>query len=477
MSQGHVAQRTQPSRPEIEGWLRTEIARLVAIEPHEISTEVPFDSFGVDSLAAAEINRGLERLLAVELPLSLVDNFDSIEELAEFLAREDLPNRLDELETLQPETLPGVARSFDPLVNLSPFECLDPVYVHRSDVMKRPDWTPPAPPIRVSGPWAAPADLDVDITGFHDALRQVELYSGSTADRLRESIEGRLGRSGGTGLELHLCGASDAPACYWKAPREPEVSRSLRALIGSRQLLIDEQIVPVDHSSIEWRAAVGRGTIDASFCLLLEAMAETIGVLDHGRIHPKQLRKQLCTQIEQGMTVDRDQLVVQGGSQSLLLAEPTADDGIQPMVAALAYEFRGSIERPERCSREVRTLSWSVERWSVCFTSRDTLDDVLDSLAARIDQSSRVAPAVCSERGAAPGGRVAGLEAVLEHQAGAGGGEAGRELRRVSHGRGGGGGDLIRGIEVERRDAEAGDASAVGGCRSRAEEAASLTVA
>ena len=73
---------------EIEIWLRTRIARMVGLQPHEILPEENYATYGLDSLASTLIVADLEQWLGRTIPETITWDYPSIRLLAEYLGRE-----------------------------------------------------------------------------------------------------------------------------------------------------------------------------------------------------------------------------------------------------------------------------------------------------------------------------------------------------------------------------------------------------
>lgn len=77
---------TSPSSlADIRGWLTSYMAFLLEEEPDSINTELSFDSHGIDSAAAVSLVADLEDWMGVELDPTIVYDYPSIDQLADFL--------------------------------------------------------------------------------------------------------------------------------------------------------------------------------------------------------------------------------------------------------------------------------------------------------------------------------------------------------------------------------------------------------
>ena len=72
---------------DIRIWLATRLAEEVEITTSEIDPAIPFERYGVDSMAAVSIAGDLESWLQCELDAALLIRYPTIEVLADFLAK------------------------------------------------------------------------------------------------------------------------------------------------------------------------------------------------------------------------------------------------------------------------------------------------------------------------------------------------------------------------------------------------------
>lgn len=73
---------------EVERWLVERIAEMVELEPSEIDVRIPFEHYGLDSRSVTSMAGELEESLGFELPATLLWDYPTIAEVAEFLAEE-----------------------------------------------------------------------------------------------------------------------------------------------------------------------------------------------------------------------------------------------------------------------------------------------------------------------------------------------------------------------------------------------------
>jgi len=73
------------SRADIRSWLTAYLAFLLEEEPQSINTELSFDSHGIDSAAAVSLVGDLEEWMGIELDPTIVYDYPSVTQLADFL--------------------------------------------------------------------------------------------------------------------------------------------------------------------------------------------------------------------------------------------------------------------------------------------------------------------------------------------------------------------------------------------------------
>ncbi len=72
----------------LRDWLVAELARKVKCAESEIDTAKAFDAYGLDSLASVEISGALERVVGRRLSPAILFDHETIDSLADYLARE-----------------------------------------------------------------------------------------------------------------------------------------------------------------------------------------------------------------------------------------------------------------------------------------------------------------------------------------------------------------------------------------------------
>ncbi|MEM7591788.1 MAG: acyl carrier protein [Cyanobacteria bacterium P01_A01_bin.83] len=89
MNQPQISIPQQPlNETEIQDWLAVHIAEQLGVDEAEIELDVPFDSFGLDSVQTMSIaNLGKEQL-GLQLSPLVIWNYPNIESLSRYIARE-----------------------------------------------------------------------------------------------------------------------------------------------------------------------------------------------------------------------------------------------------------------------------------------------------------------------------------------------------------------------------------------------------
>ena len=85
-------QKNLPTTAEIQAWLVSYLAELLAIEPNEVDVTIPFDRYGLDSSAAVAMTSDLENWIGIELEPTLPYDYPTIETLAWHSAEESKVN-------------------------------------------------------------------------------------------------------------------------------------------------------------------------------------------------------------------------------------------------------------------------------------------------------------------------------------------------------------------------------------------------
>jgi acyl carrier protein len=71
------------SRDALIEWMRTYLSSLMALEPHEIDVDLPFERYGLDSTAAAGLSGELSERLGIELGTNVAYDHPTIAALAD----------------------------------------------------------------------------------------------------------------------------------------------------------------------------------------------------------------------------------------------------------------------------------------------------------------------------------------------------------------------------------------------------------
>lgn len=77
-----------PSKTEIQAWIVSYIAELLAIDPDEVNITIPFDNYGLDSSAAVGMTGDLEDWIERKIDPTLLYDYPTIESLVQHLDEE-----------------------------------------------------------------------------------------------------------------------------------------------------------------------------------------------------------------------------------------------------------------------------------------------------------------------------------------------------------------------------------------------------
>lgn len=75
-----------PTQSEIQSWIINHVAELLEVKADKIDITIPFDRYGLDSVAAYELTGDLETWLERELDPTLMYNYPTIESLSQHLS-------------------------------------------------------------------------------------------------------------------------------------------------------------------------------------------------------------------------------------------------------------------------------------------------------------------------------------------------------------------------------------------------------
>lgn len=79
---------TAPAFDQVAAWLAASVAKAVKAEIAEIDHDVPFDRFGLDSVAAVEMTRDLSSWLGADFPPTLLYDYPTITQLSAYIMTE-----------------------------------------------------------------------------------------------------------------------------------------------------------------------------------------------------------------------------------------------------------------------------------------------------------------------------------------------------------------------------------------------------
>jgi acyl carrier protein len=95
-----------PDREAIETWLINRIASILELDPNQIDVRESFTSFALDSRTAVSLSGDLEKWLGRRLSPTLVWDYPSIEQLAQYLSD---PTTGEEPAPIDEESIPGLS--------------------------------------------------------------------------------------------------------------------------------------------------------------------------------------------------------------------------------------------------------------------------------------------------------------------------------------------------------------------------------
>ncbi|WP_372365776.1 acyl carrier protein [Candidatus Uabimicrobium sp. HlEnr_7] len=76
------------SRDDIEEWLVKKVAELTQTPEEEIDAEEPFADYGMSSMDAVNLSGELEEWLGIRLSPTLVFDYPTIDQMAQYLSEE-----------------------------------------------------------------------------------------------------------------------------------------------------------------------------------------------------------------------------------------------------------------------------------------------------------------------------------------------------------------------------------------------------
>jgi acyl carrier protein len=89
---------TRPNHQDIRQWMVNYLAELLHKSPKEIKTNIPFDRYGLDSLAAVGMTGDLEEWLGEKLDPTLLYDYPTIDAFASHLAESYIPVTISPLD-------------------------------------------------------------------------------------------------------------------------------------------------------------------------------------------------------------------------------------------------------------------------------------------------------------------------------------------------------------------------------------------
>ncbi|MEM8805129.1 MAG: acyl carrier protein [Cyanobacteria bacterium P01_G01_bin.38] len=76
---------TLPSAGDIQTWMVSYLADALEMESDDVETDVPFDSYGLDSSAAIGMTGELEDWLGSEVDPTVIYDYPTVQALAQYL--------------------------------------------------------------------------------------------------------------------------------------------------------------------------------------------------------------------------------------------------------------------------------------------------------------------------------------------------------------------------------------------------------
>lgn len=78
---------------EIENWLREKVGAEIKIKPEDVSADVTFAAYGLDSLAIVTLAGDLEEWLGMSIDPTVFWEYPTIKDLTDWLLSEDFFNQ------------------------------------------------------------------------------------------------------------------------------------------------------------------------------------------------------------------------------------------------------------------------------------------------------------------------------------------------------------------------------------------------
>lgn len=83
-----LSAQSSPAPAEILNWVTSYLANLLQVDPDEVDITVPFDRYGLDSLAAVGLTGDLSDWLKREVEPTLLYDYPTVEGLVQYLSSE-----------------------------------------------------------------------------------------------------------------------------------------------------------------------------------------------------------------------------------------------------------------------------------------------------------------------------------------------------------------------------------------------------
>jgi acyl carrier protein len=80
--------RSSKSATEIQAWIVAYLAELLGVDSDELDVKIPFDRYGLDSVAAIGMTGELENWLGCPIDPTLIYDYPTIESFAQHLTEE-----------------------------------------------------------------------------------------------------------------------------------------------------------------------------------------------------------------------------------------------------------------------------------------------------------------------------------------------------------------------------------------------------
>lgn len=84
-STSQISNSTQRTPDEIQEWVISYLIELLDVDPEDLDPTIPFDRYGLNSMAAVGLTGELEDWLGQQIDPILLYDYPTIEKLAEYL--------------------------------------------------------------------------------------------------------------------------------------------------------------------------------------------------------------------------------------------------------------------------------------------------------------------------------------------------------------------------------------------------------